>query len=250
MRFPSGYPPYPTTNPTEQAYWLKVFEEREARLAKQEEIQRVQELAKENQDRNMVNGESEEEAMSESASQTTSLSKRPAALPKPNGRCTEGNFCANLLAHSCVFDTDTASAVSMKSAEESSVTCYGLCREGEERPTTPPPHQDFRLDDLNLVVGDHLVHYNNAPSIIWTNASVLSTLASVLDTEASVIETLPSIISTEASVQILDEIDPMLLVCQCGTKISEQEKEATLEYSKQHPAPYICFDCRWKSVGL
>ena len=229
VRFPSGYPPYPTTTPTEQAYWMKVFEDREARLAKEE---------------------SEEETMSESASQTTTQSKRPAALPKPMGRCTEGNLCDNLLAHSCIFDTDTASAMSMKSADESSVTCYGLSREGEERPTTPPPHQDFRLDDLNLVVGDHLVHYNNAPSIIWTNASVLSTLASVLDTEASVIETLPSIISTEASVQFLDEIDPMLLVCQCGTKISAQEKEATLEYSKQHPAPYICFDCRWKSVGL
>ena len=198
VRFPSGYPPYPTTTPTEQAYWMKVFEDREARLAKEE---------------------SEEETMSESASQTTTQSKRPAALPKPMGRCTEGNLCDNLLAHSCIFDTDTASAMSMKSADESSVTCYGLSREGEERPTTPPPHQDFRLDDLNLVVGDHLVH-NNAPSIIWTNASVLSTLASVLDTEASVIETLPSIISTEASVQF------WMRLIQCCSSANVGQKSA------------------------
>ena len=206
-------------------------------------------LSREVQDRNMEGSESEEEAMSVSASLTTSMSKRPAALPKEDGRCTEGAFCANLKTHSCIYDTDTASAVSMKSAKESSVKCFGFSRDGEERPNTPPPHQNFTIDDLNLVVGDHLVQ-NDAPSIIWTNESVLSTLASIIETEASVIETLPSIISTEASVQFLDEIDPMLLNCQCGAKISAQEIEATIEYSKQHPAPYICYDCRWKSVGL
>lgn len=29
VRFPSGYPPYPSTNPEEMAYWMTAFEERE-----------------------------------------------------------------------------------------------------------------------------------------------------------------------------------------------------------------------------
>ena len=242
-RFPSGYPPFPTTTPEEAAYWAKAFEDREAEMAKQGEIQRVLELSRDVQDQKMTSSESESE--DEDMSESASMSARPAAIPKASGRCTEGNFCGDLLAHSCIYDTK--STVSNRSTGKTSVKCYGLSREGEERPNTQPPHQIFTIEDLNLVVDGH---NDDTPSIVWTNASVLSTLASVIETDPSVVSTLPSVISTTPSVQVVEEVDPMLLQCQCGTRISIQERVATMEYSRMFPAPYVCRECRWRSVGL
>ena len=176
--------------------------------------------------------------------ESASVSAKPAAEPKAAGRCTEGNFCQNLKEHSCVYDTD--STVSMRSAESASIKCYGLTREGEDRPCTPPSHQNFTIDDLNLVIGDQNGQ-DDSPSIVWTNASVLSTLASVLETDPSVVSTLPSIVSTTPSVQVLEEVD-LRYVCQCGVQMGLQERAATMDFLARYPAPYVCYNCRWRSV--
>ena len=180
--------------------------------------------------------------------ESASVSARPAAKPKAEGRCTEGNFCADLYTHSCVYDTESTVSTA---TERSSVQCYGISREGEERPGTPPPHQNFTLDDLKMFVGDRdgMEGQNDAPSIIWTNGSVLSTLASVLETDPSVVSTLPSVVSTNPSVLVVDEVD-LRYKCQCGVQMGLQERVATREWSARYPAPYVCYDCRWKSAGV
>ena len=184
----------------------------------------------------------------ESINESASVSAKPAAEPKADGRCMEGDFCPNVAEkdHSCVYDTE--STVSSRSAESASIKCYGLSRDGEDRPCTPPPHQDFTLDDLNLVIGQQNGPVDS-PSIIWTNASVLSTMASILETEPSVVSTMPSIISTSPSIMVVDEVD-LRYTCQCGVQMGPQEKIATLEFLTRFPAPYVCLNCRWRSAGL
>ena len=104
--------------------------------------------------------------------------------------------------HSCVYDT--SSTVTMESVK--SVECCGLSRKKEERPGTPDPRFNFTLNDLNLQIGG-LEDQENAPSIIWTEASVQSTLASVISTDPSIISTQASVASTVPSVLIVEEVD-------------------------------------------
>ena len=70
----------------------------------------------------------------------------------------------------------------------------------------PPSLFDFTLNDLNLLIGGHEDH-EDAPSIIWTEASVQSTLASVISTDPSIISTQASVTSTVPSVLIIEEVD-------------------------------------------
>ena len=70
----------------------------------------------------------------------------------------------------------------------------------------PDPRFDFTLNDLNLQIGG-LEEQENAPSIIWTEASVQSTLASVISTDPSIISTQASVASTVPSVLIVEEVD-------------------------------------------
>ena len=133
-----------------------------------------------------------------------------------------------------------------------SVQCRGLSREGEERPGTPDPRFDpsfdFTINDLNLQIGS-LEDQEKPPSIIWTEASVQSTLASVISTDPSIISTQASVVSTVPSVLILEEVD-LRYQCQCGTQMGLQERVATREFAARYPAPYVCYSCRWAHVGL
>ena len=140
-----------------------------------------------------------------------------------------------------------------------SVQSHSLSREGVERPGTPDPRYDpsydFTINDLDLQVGT-LEDQDKPPSIIWTEASVQSTLPSVIETDpsiistqASVISTVPSVASTVPSVLILEEVD-LRYQCQCGTRMGLQERVATWDFSARYPAPYICYNCRWAIVGL
>ena len=148
--------------------------------------------------------------------------------------------------HSCVYDT--SSTVTMESVK--SVECRGLSRKGEEMPESfiPDPRFDFTLNDLNLQIGG-LEEQENAPSIIWTEASVQSTLASVISTDPSIISTQASVASTVPSVLIVEEVD-LRYQCRCGTKMGLQERVATREFAARYPAPYVCYACRWAHVGL
>ena len=125
-------------------------------------------------------------------------------------------------------------------------------REGESRPGSPDrrydPNYDFTIADLELQVGV-LEDQDKPPSVIWTDASIRSTLPSVIETDPSVISTLPSIISTTPSILILDEVD-WRFQCKCGEKMGLTERVATWEYLAKYPAPYVCLNCRWKTVGL
>ena len=67
----------------------------------------------------------------------------PCSNPEGTGRCKEGQFCSNLKTHSCL--NDTASTVTTDSV--SSIRCLGLSRQGEERPSTPRPENDFTIND-------------------------------------------------------------------------------------------------------
>ena len=250
--FPSGYPPYPTPfTKEEQAYWDEWVatlgspkaDQTAASDKSNEEMEEDMELEHEMDDILDASTVSDE-----SITESASVSAKPAAEPKAEGRCMEGAFCQNVADkdHSCVYDTE--STVSSRSAESASIKCYGLSREGEDRPFTPPPHQNFTLDDLNLVIGQQHGQ-DGSPSIVWTNASVLSTLASVLETEPSVVSTMPSIVSTSPSIMVVDEID-LRYTCQCGVQMGPQEQAATLEFLSRFPAPYVCLNCRWRSAGL
>ena len=176
--------------------------------------------------------------------ESSTTSTRPAALPKGPGRCKEGNFCDNLMDHSCIYDTD--STVTMESAK--SIVFRGTGRTGEERQKPPAPLVDFTINDLELQV-DGPVDKEDAPSIIWTDISVQSTMASVLSTEPSVQSTQASVCSTVPSIMIVEEID-LRFNCQCGTRMGPEEREATQEFAARNPAPYVCYNCRWASVGL
>lgn len=112
----------------------------------------------------------------------------------------------------------------------------------------PDSSKDFTINDLDLLVGEQ-VEKEDAPSIIWTDASVLSTLASVILTDPSVISTQPSVASTVPSVLIVEEVD-LRYQCRCGTKMGLQELVATQEFTARYPVPYICYACRWAHVGL
>ena len=146
--------------------------------------------------------------------------------------------------HSCTYDT--SSTVTMESAK--SIEFRGTSRAGEERPNTPAPLLDFTINDLELQVEGY-VHKDNAPSIIWTDISVQSTMASVISTEPSVQSTQASVCSTVPSILIVEEVD-LRFNCQCGTKMGFEEREATQEFAARNPAPYVCYNCRWASVGL
>ena len=156
----------------------------------------------------------------------------------------EGDFCEDLLNHSCIYDT--SSTVTMESVK--SIEYRGLSRTGEERPNTPDPRFDFTLNDLNLLIGEQ-GDRGEAPSIIWTEASVQSTLASVISTDPSIISTRASVNSTIPSVLIIEEVD-LRFQCRCGTKMGIQERVATQDFATLNPAPYVCYSCRWASVGL
>ena len=125
-------------------------------------------------------------------------------------------------------------------------------RRAGDRPGTPDPRYDpnfdFTIADLDLQVGV-LEDQDKPPSVIWTENSVRSTLPSVIETDPSVVSTLPSIISTTPSVLILDEID-WRFQCKCGEKMDLTERVAAWEYLAKYPAPYVCLNCRWKTVGL
>ena len=125
-------------------------------------------------------------------------------------------------------------------------------REGESRPGSPDrrydPNYDFTIADLELQVGV-LEDQDKPPSVIWTEASIRSTLPSVIETDPSVISTLPSIVSTTPSILILDEVD-WRFQCKCGEKMDLTERVAAWEYLAKYPAPYVCLNCRWKTVGL
>ena len=125
-------------------------------------------------------------------------------------------------------------------------------REGDERPGTPDPRYDpnfdFTINDLDLQVGV-LEDQDKPPSIIWTDDSVQSTLPSVIETDASVVSTLPSVISTTPSVLILDEVD-WRFQCKCGARMGLTERVATWEFAARYPAPFVCHNCRWATVGL
>ena len=112
----------------------------------------------------------------------------------------------------------------------------------------PDPRFDFTLNDLNLQIGG-LEEQENAPSIIWTEASVQSTLASVISTDPSIISTQASVASTVPSVLIVEEVD-LRYQCRCGTKMGLQERVATREFAARYPAPFVCYACRWAHVGL
>ena len=114
-----------------------------------------------------------------------------------------------------------------------SVEYRGLSRTGEERPGTPDPLFDFTLDDLNLLIGGHEEH-EDAPSVIWTEASVQSTLASVISTDPSIISTQASVTSTIPSVLIIEEVD-LRYQCRCGTKMGIQERVATQDLQPATP---------------
>ena len=229
-KFPGGKPPFPVSTPEEDAYWAEWAETRDARLEQERQTET----------------EGTQSEVDETERASSSASAKPAATPKEAGRCKEGDFCSDLMNHSCVYDT--SSTVTMES--EKSVQCRGLSREGEEMPDSfiPDPHFDFTLNDLNLQIGEPEVQ-ENAPSIIWTEASVLSTLASVISTDPSIISTQPSVASTVPSVLIVEEVD-LRYQCSCGTKIGLQERVATCEFAALYPAPYICYACRWAHVGL
>jgi hypothetical protein len=125
-------------------------------------------------------------------------------------------------------------------------------REGESRPGSPDrkydPNYDFTIEDLELQVGV-LEDQDKPPSVIWTEASIRSTLPSVIETDPSVISTLPSIVSTTPSVLVLEEVD-WRFQCKCGQKMDLTERVAAWEYLAKYPAPYVCLNCRWKTVGL
>ena len=227
-KFPSGIPPYPVRTPEEEAYWAEWAESREARpvLEKQAEAE----------------GRQPEANVPTEAS--TSVSANPAATPKEGGRRKEGYFCSDLMNHSCVYDT--SSTVNMESVK--SVEYRGLSRTGEERPGTPDPLFDFTLNDLNLLIGGQ-EDQEEAPSIIWTEASVQSTMASVISTDPSIISTQASVTSTVPSVLFIDEVD-LRYRCRCGTKMGIQECVATQDFAARNPVPYVCYACRWASVGL
>ena len=227
-KFPSGHPPYPVRTPEEIAYWAEWAESRETRL----ELEKLTEAEGKQPDANVPTEAS------------TSVSAKPAATPKEAGRCKEGDFCSDLMNHSCVYDT--SSTVTMESVK--SVEYRGLSRTGEERPGTPDPLFDFTLNDLNLLIGGH-EDREDAPSVIWTEASVQSTLASVISTDPSIISTQASVTSTIPSVLIIEEVD-LRFQCRCGTKMGIQERVATQDFAALNPAPYICYACRWASVGL
>ena len=143
---------------------------------------------------------------------------------------------------------------------ECSLKCLGMTREGKERPTAPRPEDDFTLNDLlklqNLQERPLADEKEETPSVIWTEASVKSTLASVIETEpsilstdASVVSTLPSVASTVPSLLILEEVD-LRYQCLCGTQMGLQEWVATREFAALYPSPYVCFSCRWALRGL
>ena len=90
-KFPSGHPPYPVRTPEEVAYWAEWAESREARL----ELEKLTE----------AEGIQPEANVPTEAS--TSVSAKPAATPKEAGRCKEGDFCSDLMNHSCVYDTSS-----------------------------------------------------------------------------------------------------------------------------------------------
>ena len=103
-------------------------------------------------------------------------------------------------------------------------------------------------NDLNLLIGEQ-GDRGDTPSIIWTEASVQSTLASVISTDPSIISTRASVNSTIPSVLIIEEVD-LRFQCRCGTKMGIQERVATQDFATLNPAPYVCYSCRWASVGL
>ena len=232
-KFPGGIPPFPTPfSPETDAYWREWFEAREARLALEKQAE----------------AEGSQSDFNEPEDASSSVSTRPAAIPKAAGRCREGDFCPDLMNCSCIYDT--SSSVTMDSVK--SVQSRSLSREGEERPGTPDPRYDpsydFTINDLDLQVGI-LEDQDKPPSIIWTEASVQSTLPSVIETDPSIVSTQPSVISTVPSVLILDEVD-WRYQCQCGARMGLTERVATWDFSARYPAPFICHNCRWATVGL
>ena len=238
-KFPSGYPPFPVRTPEEAAYWAEWAKSRERRL-EQEKLAEVEGVW----DRPLAEAESNQPETNIPTKAPASVSAKPAATPKEQGRCKEGDFCGDLLNHSCVYDT--SSTVTMESVK--SVEYRGLSRTGEERPSTPDPLFDFTINDLNLLIGEQ-GDRGDTPSIIWTEASVQSTLASVISTDPSIISTRASVNSTIPSVLIIEEVD-LRFQCRCGTKMGIQERVATQDFATLNPAPYVCYSCRWASVGL
>ena len=257
-KFPNGIPPYPTPfSPETEAYWQ---EWAEARGRARREME------------NLTEEEANQFAIKEPEDETSStISTRPAAIPKAEGRCKEGRLCPEVDRCSCVYDT--ASSVTMGSPNSTQGRSLSLSsgregdirqgrslslnsgREGDHiRPGTPDPRYDpnfdFTISDLALQVGvleDQ--DKPKAPSIIWTDDSVQSTLPSVIETTASIVSTMPSIVSTTPSVIILDEID-WRTQCKCGASMTLTERAATWEFAERYPAPFICHDCRWATVGL
>ena len=231
-----GRPPYPgLPTPEEIEFWAEWAEKNEKDHETETETEAENYTTAAKPDPNPEADQGEE-------SSTTST--RPAALPKGPGRCKEGNFCDNLMDHSCTYDT--SSTVTMESAK--SIEFRGTCRTGEERQKPPAPLVDFTINDLELQV-DGPVDKEDAPSIIWTDISVQSTMASILSTEPSVQSTQASVCSTVPSIMIVEEID-LRFNCQCGTRMGPEEREATQEFAARNPAPYVCYNCRWASVGL
>ena len=153
-KFPSGYPPYPARTPEEVAYWAEWAVSRQKRL-EQEELDEVEGIW----DQPLAEATSNEPEINMPTEAPASVSTKPAAIPKEQGRCKEGNFCNDLLNHSCTYDT--SSTITMESVK--SVVCRGLSRSGEERPNTPEPCLDFTLNDLNLLNGEQGDHGEAPP---------------------------------------------------------------------------------------
>ena len=79
-KFRNRIPPYPVTNPEEEAYWAEWAESREARL----ELEKLTE----------AEGIQPEANVPTEAS--TSVSAKPAATPEEGGRSKEGDFGSDL----------------------------------------------------------------------------------------------------------------------------------------------------------
>jgi hypothetical protein len=240
-QFPSGVPPYPTPfTPETESYW------RRWATAKEEAREDLEKLTE---------AEVDEFNFKEPEDETSSsVSTRPAAIPKAAGRCREGRFCPDLATCTCIYDT--SSNVSMGSAK--SVPSQNFSPNGRnegDRPGTPDPRYDpdfnFTIADLDLQVGvlDDQDKPPSPPSVIWTDNSVQSTLPSVIETDISVASTMPSIASTAPSVLVLEEID-WRFQCRCGERMGRTEQVATWEFLSRYPAPFVCHNCRWATVGL
>ena len=173
-------------------------------------------------------------------------------------RCREGDrslalpSSANGLNHSLNKCREGERSLALSSSANGLNHSLNESREGESRPGSPDrrydPNYDFTIADLELQVGV-LEDQDKPPSVIWTEASIRSTLPSVIETDPSVISTLPSIVSTTPSVLILEEVD-WRFQCKCGQKMDLTERVAAWEYLAKYPAPYVCLNCRWKTVGL